>query len=124
MLWKPYAKPYGSLMEALVESKSTNRRCSLKKGVLKYFAKFPRKTPVLESLFNKIAGLEACNFIKKILQHRCFPVKLAKFLRTPFFYRTPQVATSVLYESMEKVVKKTVFFKNCQIYLHLFSSLQ
>ena len=117
MLWKPYAKPYGSLMEALVESKSTNRRCSLKKGVLKYFAKFPRKTPVLESLFNKIAGLET-------LQHRCFPVKLAKFLRTPFFYRTPQVATSVLYESMEKVVKKTVFFKNCQIYLHLFSSLQ
>ena len=124
MLWKPYAKPYGSLMEALVESKSTNRKCSLKKGVLKYFAKFPRKTPVLESLFNKIAGLEACNFIKKTLQHRCFPVKLAKFLRTPFFYRTPQVATSVLYESMEKVVKKTVFFKNCQIYLHLFSSLQ
>ena len=124
MLWKPYAKPYGSLMEALVESKSTNRRCSLKKGVLKYFAKFPRKTPVLESLFNKIAGLAACNFIKKTLQHRCFPVKLAKFLRTPFFYRTPQVATSVLYESMEKVVKKTVFFKNCQIYLHLFSSLQ
>ena len=124
MLWKPYAKPYGSLMEALVESKSTNRRCSLKKGVLKYFAKFPRKTPVLESLFNKIAGLEACNFIKKTLQRRCFPVKLAKLLRTPFFYRTPQVATSVLYESMEKVVKKTVFFKNCQIYLHLFSSLQ
>ena len=124
MLWKPYAKPYGSLMEALAESKSTNRRCSLKKGVLKYFAKFPRKTPVLESLFNKIAGLEAYDFIKKTLQHRCFPVKLAKFLRTPFFYRTPQVATSVLYESMEKVVKKTVFFKNCQIYLHLFSSLQ
>ena len=96
-------------MEALAESKSTNRRCSLKKGVLKYFAKFPRKTPVLESLFNKIAGLEDCNFIKKTLQHRCFPVKLAKFLRTPFFYRTPQVATSVLYESMEKVVKKNRF---------------
>ena len=26
--------------------------------------------------------MEACNFIKKRLQHRCFP---AKFLRTPFF---------------------------------------
>ena len=23
------------------------------------------KTPVLESLFNKVAGLKACNFIKK-----------------------------------------------------------
>ena len=24
-----------------------------------------------------------------MLQHRCFPVKFAKFLRIPFFYRTP-----------------------------------
>ena len=36
----------------------------------------------------------ACNFIKKRLQHRCFPVKFANFLRTPFFYRTPPVADS------------------------------
>ena len=28
---------------------------------------------------------QACNFIKERLQHRCFPVKFAKFLRTPFF---------------------------------------
>ena len=28
--------------------------------------------------------LQACNFIKKRLQHRCFPVKFAKFLRPPF----------------------------------------
>ena len=34
------------------------------------------------------AGLRDCNFIKKRLQHRCFPVKLAKFLRTPFFKNT------------------------------------
>ena len=30
-------------------------------------------------------SLKACNFIKKRLQPRCFPVKFAKFLRTPFF---------------------------------------
>ena len=41
-----------------------------------------RKTPVLKSLFNKVA--EACNFIKKRLQHRCFPVNIAKYLRTTF----------------------------------------
>ena len=40
---------------------------------------------MLKSLFNNVAGLQACNFIKKSLQHRCFPVKFAKFLRTPFF---------------------------------------
>ena len=28
--------------------------------------------------------LRTCNFIKKRLQHRCFPAKSAKFLRTPF----------------------------------------
>ena len=43
------------------------------------------KTPVLESLFNKVVGLKACNFIKGRLQHRCFPVNNAKFLRTHFF---------------------------------------
>ena len=43
---------------------------------------FHRNMPVLESLFNKIADLSACSFIKKRLQNRCFPVILAKFLRT------------------------------------------
>ena len=41
-----------------------------------------RKTPVLESFFNKATDLRACSFIKKRLQHGCFPVKFAKFLRT------------------------------------------
>ena len=38
-----------------------------------------RKTPVLESLFYKVANLQACNSIKKTLLHRCFLVKFAKF---------------------------------------------
>ena len=33
-----------------------------------------------------VAGLQACNFIRKIFQHWCFPTKFAKFLRTPIFY--------------------------------------
>ena len=36
-----------------------------------------------ESLFNNVA--EACNFIEKRPQHNCFPVNIAKFLRTSFF---------------------------------------
>ena len=35
---------------------------------------------MLESLFKKVAGLKACNFIKKRPEHRCFPVNIAKFL--------------------------------------------
>ena len=38
---------------------------------------------MFESLFNKVADYQACNFIKKSLQHRCFPVNIVKFLRTP-----------------------------------------
>ena len=41
------------------------------------------KTPMSESLFNKVAGLAAFSFIKKRLRRRCFPVKFANFLRTP-----------------------------------------
>ena len=54
-------------------------RCSLK------ICKFHRKTSVLESLFNQAAGLQVCSSLKKRLQHRCFPVRPAKFLKIPFF---------------------------------------
>ena len=32
---------------------------------------------------------QACNFIKKRLQHRCFPRKFTKFLRKTFLQNTP-----------------------------------
>ena len=65
-----------------------------KKGGLDNFAKMHRKITVLESLFNKFTAMEVCNFFKKTLQHKCFPLNFAKFLRTPFlfFYRTSTVA--------------------------------
>ena len=56
------------------------------------FSNIHRKTPVLVPLFNKVAGLKACNFIKKRLQHGCFPLNIATFLKISFFYRTPLVA--------------------------------
>ena len=59
-------------------------RCSSKQLLLKFVCNIHRKTPVLESLFNKIPDLQACNFIKKRLQHSCFPVNIAKFLKIPF----------------------------------------
>ena len=49
----------------------------MKKVFLK-FRNVLRKTPVLESFFNKVAGLQTYNFIKKRLQNRCFPVTFAK----------------------------------------------
>ena len=34
--------------------------------------------------FNKVLGLQACNLIKKRLQHICFPVNITKVLETVF----------------------------------------
>ena len=56
--------------------------CSVKKGAIKNFAIFTGKH-LCCSLFLIKRGLQACNFIEKRLQHRCFPVNIAKFLRTP-----------------------------------------
>ena len=39
------------------------------------------KAPLLESLFNNVADLQACKFIKRRLKQKCLPVKLTKFLR-------------------------------------------
>ena len=66
----------------LKNRRSSHWRCSVKEPIHKKLRQFQRKTPVLESFLNKAAGSQACSFIKKRLQHRCFPVKLAKFLRT------------------------------------------
>ena len=48
-----------------------------------------RKIPVLESLFNKVADFQACNFMKKkTLQHSYFPVNFAKFSRKSILKNT------------------------------------
>ena len=41
-----------------------------------------RETLLLKYPFNKFGDLQAGNFITKRLQHRCFPLNTAKFLKT------------------------------------------
>ena len=55
-----------------------------KKDVLKNFANFTGKHPCWSLFFNKVTGLRASSFIRKRLQHRCVPVKLAKFYEQLF----------------------------------------
>ena len=57
----------------------------LQKMVFLKVRKFHSKASVSDSLFHKVAGFQACYFIKKRLQHRYFPVKFPKFLRMPSF---------------------------------------
>ena len=64
--------------------RSCPQRCSLKKGVLRNFAKFWGKHLCQCLFFNKVAGLRPATLLKKRLWHRCFRVNFAKFPRTPF----------------------------------------
>ena len=65
--------------------RSSHRSCSVKKGVLKNFAKFTGKHLCQCIFFIKVAGLRPATLLKMRLWHRCFPVNFVKFLRTPFF---------------------------------------
>ena len=56
------------------DREAVDERCSVKKVFLKMLH-FSQEKPVFEFRFN--------NFIKKRLQHRLFPVNIAKFFRTP-----------------------------------------
>ena len=54
--------------------RSSHRRGSFKKGVLRNFAKFTGKYQWQSLFFNKVAGLRPATLLKKRLLHRCFPV--------------------------------------------------
>ena len=78
------------ILEAVTPRRSaTNRRSRSQKfwktAGLKEFRNINRKTTVLKSLFNKAAGLQVFNCIKKRLRHNCFPVNIAKFFRAALF---------------------------------------
>ena len=75
---------------------SSHWRCSIKKAVLKKPRNVNTKTPVLKTVFfNKVRGLKACNFIKKRLQHNCFPVNVTKIFKNTYFGEHLRMAASV-----------------------------
>ena len=69
-----------SLLKAMINRRS-HRKFSMKKAVLKNFAIFPKKH-LYWSLFFMKWLIKIIDFIKKGLQHRCFPVNISNFLRS------------------------------------------
>ena len=55
-----------------------------KKGAFENFAKFTGENLLHSLFFNKTAGLRPATLLKKGLSDRCFLVKFANILRTPF----------------------------------------
>ena len=72
------------LMRFLQIARSSHRKCSVKKGFLRNFAKFTGKQLCQNLFFDKVAGLRPATLLKKRLWHRRFPVNFAKFLKIPF----------------------------------------
>ena len=79
-------KPVGWMRIKLF--RSCNRRCSIKKGVLKNFAKCTGKHLHQSLFFFKVAALRPATLLKKRLWHGGFPVNFANFSRTPFLQNT------------------------------------
>ena len=72
---------HGGMIET---DRSSRLEVFCKKDVLKNFDKFTGKH-LCQSLFlTKFAGLRPAALLKNRSWHRCFPVNLSKFLRTPF----------------------------------------
>ena len=101
---KPYLKYF------MVVFRISHRRCPIKNGVLKNFAKLTGKHLSRSVFFNKVAGQghtylnkpsafssrffkyvrsRPTTLSKKRLQHRCAPVNFAKITRIPFYKTTP-----------------------------------
>ena len=71
----------------LATSRSSRPEVFCKEDFLRNFVKFTGKHLCQSLFFNKVAGLRPATLLKKRLWHRCFPVNLTKFLRTPFFIK-------------------------------------
>ena len=85
---------------------------------------------MLESLFNRATGLQTNNFNEKGLQHRCFPVNIAKFLVTPilgnifndcFCICEIQTTNNVIYTLAEDFILNFKIYK-IFFYLHSFAN--
>ena len=72
-----FKRNFKSLKCKITNCRSSRPDVLRKKGVLRNFAKLTGKHLCQSLIF---AGLEVCNFTKKRLWHRCFPVNVAKFL--------------------------------------------
>ena len=74
------------------EYRSSHRRCSIKKGVLRNFAKLTGKHLCQSLFFNQVAGL--LQLIKKETLTQVFSFEFCQISKNNFFSRTSQVPAS------------------------------
>ena len=67
--------------------RSNHRRCCVRKGVVRNFAKFSGKflCQIIFLIKLQVSGLRPATLLKKRLWHRCFPVNFVKNFINTFF---------------------------------------
>ena len=81
ILLHKYFSSWEILINHLTIFRSSHRRCFIKKTILKHVMTITGKHLCRRLFFNKVAGHQVCNFIKRRLQHRYFLVNIRKFVR-------------------------------------------
>ena len=71
---------------------------------------------MLESLFDKVAVLQPSNFIKERLQHRCFPLNITKFLKTPILKNSERLLLIIVISSQESNQMQRCFETLVQVF--------
>ena len=82
-------------MQLISKLRSSHRRFSVRKVVLRNFAKLTRKHRCQGLIFKKRCRPEACNFIKKETPAQVFSYEFCKISDNNFFNRTTPVAASI-----------------------------
>ena len=73
-----------------VPSRSSHRRCSVRKGVLRNFTKFSRKLLCQSFFFNKVAGLRSSTLSKKETLAQVFSCEFYKISKNTSFTETSE----------------------------------
>ena len=88
--------------------RSSHQRCSVKKDVLRNFAKFIGKHLCQSLFFNKVAGGGACNFIKKETLAQVFSSEFCEISKNTLFTEHLRATASVYFTQMINCVERYV----------------
>ena len=113
-------KTPGSRKSSSRHGRSNHRRCLVRKDVLINFAKFTKKRLCQSLFFNEVADPRPPTLLKKRLCHSCFPVNLAKLLRTPFLQKTSWWLVVTLDLTPPKLSHQQSFHRLCKCHQESF----
>ena len=89
-----FCSTVGRSCQNLAKTRSSHRTCSLRKSVLRYFAKFTGKHMCQSFYFNKVAD-QACNFIKIQILAQVFSCEFSKISKNTSFTEYVWVTASI-----------------------------